>query len=124
VVQAGPGLPGTVVQAGPGLPGAVVQAGPPPADEVLIQSLPEPVDVRRASDMFRLIIALVVLVCAGLVAALDDAHVRLTERDLLESIVTLPAALRDWLVRWPPSRRCWCRTSCWLPGGRLPGTSS
>ena len=59
--------------------------------------MPEPLDVRRASDMLRLLIALVVLIGAGLVAALDHVHVRLTERDLLESIVTLPAALRDWL---------------------------
>jgi uncharacterized membrane protein YbhN (UPF0104 family) len=47
--------------------------------------------------MLRLLIALVVLIGVGLVAALDHVHVRLTERDLLESIVTLPAALRDWL---------------------------
>jgi uncharacterized membrane protein YbhN (UPF0104 family)/tRNA A-37 threonylcarbamoyl transferase component Bud32 len=53
--------------------------------------------VRRASDLLRLISALAVLVCAGLVAALDHVHVRLTERFLLDSIVTLPAVLRDWL---------------------------
>ena len=47
--------------------------------------------------MLRLFIALVILVCAMLLAALDHVHVRLTERDLLDSIVTLPVALRDWL---------------------------
>ncbi len=40
---------------------------------------------------------LIVLICAGLVAAIDHVHVRLTERDLLDSIVTLPAVFRDWL---------------------------
>ncbi len=53
--------------------------------------------MRRASDLMRLLIALAVLVCAGLVAALDHVHVRLTERYLLDSIVTLPSVLRDWL---------------------------
>jgi uncharacterized membrane protein YbhN (UPF0104 family) len=47
--------------------------------------------------MLRLFIALAILACAMLVAALDHVHVRLTERDLLDSIITLPAVLRDWL---------------------------
>ncbi len=47
--------------------------------------------------MVRLFVAAAVLVVAALVAAIDHTNVRLTERDLLESIVTLPAAFRDWL---------------------------
>jgi uncharacterized protein (TIRG00374 family) len=47
--------------------------------------------------MLRLLIALAVLACAMLLAALDHVHVRVTERDMLDSIVTLPAAFRDWL---------------------------
>jgi uncharacterized protein (TIRG00374 family) len=84
-------------QGGAGPPDTSAQDAPRSADDVLVQSLPEPASVRRASDMLRLLTALVVLVGAVLLAAVDNVHVRVTERDLLESIVTLPAVLRDWL---------------------------
>ena len=91
------GLMSEPEQVGPGPAGTQTQGTPPPPDEVVIESLPEAAGVRRASDLMRLLIALAVLVCAGLVAALDHVHVRLTERYLLDSIVTLPSVLRDWL---------------------------
>ena len=58
------------------------------------RSRPQP-RARRASDVLRLLVALAVLVGAGLLAGLARVSVRVTERALLESIITLPAALRD-----------------------------
>jgi uncharacterized protein (TIRG00374 family) len=63
----------------------------------VIEALPAPPRVRRASDGLRLLVALAVLIGAQLLAALAHVSVRLTERALLESIVTVPAALRDWM---------------------------
>jgi glycosyltransferase 2 family protein len=91
----------TDLMSAPGPPGDAAQAEAVahrrPTDEVLVQPFPEAAPVRRASDMLRLLVALAVLICAGAVAALDQAHVRLTERAVLDSVVTLPAVFRDWL---------------------------
>jgi glycosyltransferase 2 family protein len=45
----------------------------------------------------RLLVALAVLGVAQVLVVLEETRVRTTERALLESIVTLPAALRDWM---------------------------
>ncbi|HTT89763.1 MAG TPA: lysylphosphatidylglycerol synthase transmembrane domain-containing protein [Acidimicrobiales bacterium] len=63
----------------------------------VIEPLPAPPRVRRAGDVLKLLVALVVLVGAQLVATLAHVSVRVTEHAFLESIVTLPGALRDWM---------------------------
>src|SRR6516165_6854104 len=65
-------------QGGPGRLSRLAHKPPRPPDQVVVQSLPEPAGVRRASDMLRLLIALAVLACAMLLAALDHVHVRVT----------------------------------------------
>ncbi len=70
----------------------------PPDAPVLIEDPPGAPNVRRAADVLRLLLALVVLVVGLLVAILADSGVRGTERNLLETIVTLPASLRDALT--------------------------
>ncbi len=70
-----------------------------PADApVLIEDLPVAPNVRRAADVLRLLLAVVVLVLGLLVATLADRGVRSTEGNLLETIVTLPVSLRDALT--------------------------
>ncbi len=83
-------------QAGQGADDAPLDA-PEPHHDVVIEPLPTAVRVRRAGDVLRLLMALAVVIAAQLLAALAHSGVRVTERALLESIVTLPAALRDWL---------------------------
>ena len=73
------------------------QAHDQPQDSVTIEALPGSRRARRASDVLRLLLALSALVGAQLLAALAHVSVRVTERALLESIITLPAALRDWM---------------------------
>ena len=68
-----------------------------PQFSVAIEALPASRRARRASDVLRLLLALSVLVGAQLLAALAHVSVRVTERALLESIITLPAVLRDWM---------------------------
>ena len=55
-------------------------------------------NVRRAADVLLLTLALAVLVVGLLVATLAHGGVRSTERNLLDTIVTLPASLRDSLT--------------------------
>jgi uncharacterized protein (TIRG00374 family) len=72
---------------------------PLPAEAEAVVELPAGVpNVRRAADVLRLILALAVLVVGLLVATLSHRGVRSTERNLLETIVTLPASLRDSLT--------------------------
>jgi uncharacterized protein (TIRG00374 family) len=66
--------------------------------DVVIEPLSDRRDVPRAADVLRLIIASSVLILAVLVSAIAHAGVRKTEQRLLESIVTLPASLRDLLT--------------------------
>jgi uncharacterized protein (TIRG00374 family) len=66
--------------------------------QVVIEPLATVPNVRRAADVLRLILALTVLLVGLLVATLADAGVRSSERGLLETIVTLPASLRDALT--------------------------
>ena len=54
--------------------------------------------MRRAADALRLIAASAVLIPAVLLSAFADARVRRTELAMLESVVTLPATLRDLLT--------------------------
>ncbi len=68
-----------------------------PQNHVVIEPLPTAPRARRASDVLRLLVALAVLVGAQLLAGLAHVSVRVTEHALLESIVTLPASLRDWM---------------------------
>jgi uncharacterized protein (TIRG00374 family) len=68
-----------------------------PQNRVVIDAAATPPRVRRASDVLLLLVVLVVLIAAQLLAALAPVGVRVTEHALLESIVTLPAALRDWM---------------------------
>ncbi len=68
-----------------------------PEDGVAIETLPASRRARRASDVLRLLLASSALVGAQLLAALAHVSVRVTERALLESIITLPAGLRDWM---------------------------
>jgi uncharacterized protein (TIRG00374 family) len=75
-----------------------VNERPPAQPEVVVEPLASVPDVRRAADVLRLILALAVLLVGLLVATLADAGVRSTERGLLETIVTLPASLRDSLT--------------------------
>jgi hypothetical protein len=75
-----------------------VNERPAPQAEVVIEAPGRVPEVRRAADGLRLILALAVLLLGLLVATLADGGVRNTERDLLETIVTLPAALRDALT--------------------------
>jgi hypothetical protein len=71
----------------------------PPADtDVVIEPLATPRRIRRAVDPVRLSLALAVLVAGLLVATVAHEGVRSTERGLLETIVTLPASLRDGLT--------------------------
>ena len=86
----------------------------PPADaQVRHRTAGRLPNVRRAADVLRLILALAVLLVGLLVATLAHDGVRSTERDLLETIVTLPASLRDSLTgrcswwRWSCRRRSW-----------------
>ena len=68
----------------------------PPADARSSSNRwPPPPNVRRAADVLRLILAVAVLLVGLLVATLAHDGVRSTERGLLETIVTLPASLRD-----------------------------
>jgi uncharacterized protein (TIRG00374 family) len=70
-----------------------------PADtEVVIEPEVARLNVRRAADVLRLILALAVLLVGLLVATLADRGVRGTERSLLGTVVTLPAPLRDSLT--------------------------
>ena len=75
-----------------------VREVPPPEPQVVIEDGPVAGNVRRAADGLQLILALAVLVAGLLVATLAHRGVRSTERNLLETIVTLPAALRDGLT--------------------------
>jgi uncharacterized protein (TIRG00374 family) len=77
---------------------ADVREVPPPEPEVVIEDGPVGGNVRRAADGLALILALAVLVAGLLVATLAHRGVRSTEGNLLETIVTLPAALRDALT--------------------------
>jgi uncharacterized membrane protein YbhN (UPF0104 family) len=66
----------------------------PPSDaEVVIEPPATVPNVRRAADVLRLIVALATLLIGLLVATLAHRGVRSTERALLETIVTLPAAV-------------------------------
>jgi hypothetical protein len=65
---------------------------------VVIEAASVPPNVRRAADVLRLILALAVLLAGLLLATLAHGGVRSTERSLLETIVTLPASLRDSLT--------------------------
>jgi uncharacterized protein (TIRG00374 family) len=65
---------------------------------VVIEPLATPGSVRRAADVLRLILALGLLLVGLLVATLAHRGVRSTELGLLETIVTLPPALRDSLT--------------------------
>ena len=75
-----------------------VRQVPPPEPEVVIEDGPVAGNVRRAADGLALILAVAVLVAGLLVATLAHRGVRSTEGNLLETIVTLPAALRDALT--------------------------
>jgi len=66
--------------------------------DVVVHSLAGRRDVRRAADALRLIAASAVLIPAVLLSAFADARVRRTELAMLESVVTLPATLRDLLT--------------------------
>jgi uncharacterized protein (TIRG00374 family) len=66
--------------------------------DVVIEPLANPPNVRRGADVLRLILALAVLVVGLLVATLAHRGVRSTERDVLQTIVTLPPSLRDALT--------------------------
>jgi uncharacterized protein (TIRG00374 family) len=68
---------------------------PPHEAEVVIEPLASLPNVRRAADVLRLVLALAVLLGGLLVASLAHVGVRSTERGLLDTIVTLPPALRD-----------------------------
>jgi len=70
----------------------------PAAPEVVVEPITAVPNVRRAADVLGLILALVVLVVGLLIATLAHRGVRSTERGLLETIVTLPASLRDSLT--------------------------
>jgi uncharacterized protein (TIRG00374 family) len=70
----------------------------PAEPEVVIEPLASVPTVRQAADVLRLILALAVLLAGLLVATLAHRGVRSTERSLLETIVTLPASLRDALT--------------------------
>ena len=71
---------------------------PPAEAEVVIEPLANVPNVRRAGDVLRLTLALAVLLVGLLVATLAHDGVRSSERSLLETIVTLPASLRDSLT--------------------------
>ncbi len=71
---------------------------PSAAAEVVTEPLAAPPNVRRAADVLRLILALAVLIVGLLIATVAHRGVRSTERNLLETIVTLPASLRDSLT--------------------------
>jgi uncharacterized protein (TIRG00374 family) len=86
-----------------------IQASPNVADDqadtsdvhgnVDIEPLPRTAPrVRRPVDVLRLILALAVLVGTQLLAAVGQVGVRTSERALLDSLVTLPALLRDSLT--------------------------
>jgi uncharacterized protein (TIRG00374 family) len=75
-----------------------VRERPPARAEVVIEALTVSPSVRRAADVLRLILALTVLLVGWLVATLAHRGVRSTERNLLATIVTLPATLRDSLT--------------------------
>jgi uncharacterized protein (TIRG00374 family) len=81
---------------GPGVP-TVTPAHDEPQNPVVIEPLPTSPRARRASDVLRLLVALAVLIAVELLAGLAHVSVRVTEHALLESIVTLPASLRDWM---------------------------
>ena len=66
--------------------------------DVVIEPLTGRRDVRRAADALRLIMASAVLVAAVVLSAFAHVGVKRTERGLLESVVTLPPALRDLLT--------------------------
>ena len=69
-----------------------------PAEAVVIEPLANVPNVRRAADVLRLILAGAALLVGLLVATLSHDGVRSSERGLLETIVTLPASLRDGLT--------------------------
>jgi uncharacterized protein (TIRG00374 family) len=71
---------------------------PPGEAEVLIEPLASRPNVRRAADVLRLVLALAALLAGLLTATLAHRGVRSTERDLLDTIVTLPPSLRDSLT--------------------------
>jgi hypothetical protein len=74
---------------------AEVSELPPTDAEVVIEPLATVRNVRRAADVLRLVLALAALLIGLLVAILAHRGVRSTERGLLQTIVTLPAPLRD-----------------------------
>ena len=65
---------------------------------VVIEPLTNPPTVRRSADVLRLILSLAVLVAGLLAATLAHRGVRSTERDVLQTIVSLPPSLRDGLT--------------------------
>jgi hypothetical protein len=70
-----------------------------PADAgVVVEGEASRPNVRRAADVLRLILASAAVLAGLLVATLADRGVRSTERGLLETVVTLPASLRDSLT--------------------------
>jgi uncharacterized protein (TIRG00374 family) len=66
--------------------------------DVVVEPLPDRGESHRAADVLRLIIASSVFLAAALLSALAHTGVSKTERSLLESVVTLPAGLRDLLT--------------------------
>ncbi len=70
----------------------------PPSDGVVIEALATVPNERRAADVLRLALALAVLLLSLLGATLAHRGVRSTEGGLLDTIVTLPASLRDSLT--------------------------
>ncbi len=70
----------------------------PAARPVVVEPLPAVPNVRRPADVLGLSVALAVLVVGLLMATLAHRGVRSTERGLLDTIVTLPASLRDSLT--------------------------
>jgi uncharacterized protein (TIRG00374 family) len=65
---------------------------------LVVEPLATVPNVRRAADVLRLVLALAVLLISLLGATLAHRGVRTTEGGLLDTIVTLPASLRDALT--------------------------
>jgi uncharacterized protein (TIRG00374 family) len=70
----------------------------PTPPQVVVEPLTSVPNVRRAADVLGLILALALLVVGLLIATLAHGGVRITERGLLDTIVTLPASVRDALT--------------------------
>lgn len=75
-----------------------VREVPRPDAHVVVEDLAAAPNVRRPADALRLALALAALLVGLLVATLAHRGVRTTERNLLQTIVTLPAPLRDSLT--------------------------